>query len=807
MIQKVDNSVFSSEQSNTFNLKEFLSQMLSKWYWFAVSIFIGVSIAWMINQYLVPNYKVESTIVVDESGKELSRINYFKDVQLNNEGLIQINNQNHIGKLMSYYMNKEALINLKWNVSWYQKMLLYNKDLYGDEPYKVNIIPNKTNIKDVPIFIEQLSGDEYKITVNSQSKKDNIDLPVKFIQKGRFGEPFENKYFGFILERSNNKLTSQPNLFFQFNDPENLISVYQSNLKVFTLVDQSNLIHLSLSGSNPQHVTDYLNELAKVYINYSLSEKNLVAENTIRFIDNQLAIITDSLSTSENKFTNFRTNNQVVDLAQKGGIVMQKQENLESDKAMLQMRVDYLHNLSNDMNDAKKMKKIVAPSVLGINDPTLNALVLKLSDQYSRREVLSFTINDKAPTLQVLDREIQLTHDILAENVNNLLSTAEFELSDLQKREGRFSYQLSLLPKTEQQFNTLRRKFDLNNELYTFLLKMRAESAINYASNQPDVKELDPARIENAILTSPIKILNYLVGIVLGIIIPLIIISLYDYLNDSIQTKDIVEKFTKIPILGMIVHNDYNRFLLLQENPRSKLAESFRLLRTNLKFMLSIEKKNIIAVQSIFSDEGKSFISLNLANVLAMSNLKVLLVDLDMRMPSLHKVFNSENKNGISSFLSDQTNFDEIVEPTTIENLSFVSSGPIPPNPSELLEKVSFEKFIFEARKQFDYIVLDNPPISIFADGIITGRHADINLFILRFRQSKKDQVKLIDDLGKKNALPKPGLVLNDATKNNFAYGTNYSDRNGRKYYEDSNVIKVKKAEKTAHVNTQSFNS
>jgi capsular exopolysaccharide synthesis family protein len=307
-------------------------------------------------------------------------------------------------------------------------------------------------------------------------------------------------------------------------------------------------------------------------------------------------------------------------------------------------------------------------------------------------------------------------------------------------------------------------------------------------------------------LTSPNATLNYLVGIILGIIIPFIIIQLYDYFNDSIQTKEAVEKLTKIPILGMIAHNKFDQLLPLQEKPRSNFAESFRLLRTNLKFNLSTGKKNIIAVQSIFPNEGKTFISLNLANVLAMSNLKVLLVDLDMRIPSLHKVFNSENKNGISLFLSDQSNFDEIIETTTIENLSFISSGPIPPNPSELLDNVSFDNFILEAKKRFDYIVLDNPPISLVADGIITGKYADINLFLLRFRQSKKDEVRLIDDLGIKNTLPKLSLVLNDATNSNFAYGTNYSEKNGRGYYNDSNVTKVKKGEKTTQTMAESMN-
>jgi len=788
----MEKDMVAQDQKSRVKIKQFINKLLKVWYWFIISMILGVGLAWFVNHYQTPLYKLESIVMVDENKNTMTRVSFFKDIQPNNEPIVLINsNQSHIGKLKSYMINMKTLKNLGWDISWYQKGFLYNKDLYGEEPYKITILTGKSNLTGIPLTIKQISASDYRISVKGEARIRGISQKIEFDQKGRFGEPFLNNHFGFIVDHDNNRYNSKNGLFFVFNDLESLVLDYQNNLKVFNLVDQLDLLHLSLTGSNPQHEADYLNELSKTYINYGLEEKNRVAENTIKFIDNQLSIITDSLSISENKFTNFRTSNQVVDLAQQGDIVMQKQESLESERSILKMRVDYLHNLLNSTNNAQQLKQVVAPSVLGINDQNLNTLVLKLSDLYSKREALSFTIKDKAPQIQILDNEIKMTHNNIVENVTNLLSSAEVELSNLQKRQGSFSNQLSILPKTEQTLINLRRKFDLHNELYTFLLKMRAESAISYASNQPDIKVLDPARVETALMIRPMKMINYSIGFILGLIFPIFIVQLSEYLNDSLLKKEDVTKLTRVPILGSIVHYRDNEFLTLKDNPRSNLAESFRLLRTNLKFILPVDKKKVIAVQSTNPGEGKSFISSNLATILAMNNIKVLLIDLDMRLPSLHKKFNVDNNKGISSYLGNQNNFDEIIENTSIENLSFIPSGIIPPNPTELLDNENFSNLIIEAQKQFDYIIMDNPPLSIVADGIITGRHADINLFIVRFGYSKRGNLALINDLVSKNTLPKITMVLNDATKNN--YESSYNDKN-HAYYYSSKRDKLKNA-------------
>lgn len=782
MRQEINNSPYAVEQNNVFNSKKIIFRYLHKWYWFALSMFIGLFLAFFFNTYMPLKYNIYSSIIFDSNESASTKLNLTAGST--SENRVNIVDQNHAGILKSFMLNQKALENLGWNVSWYQKTLLYDKDLYGKEPFKVSLLPDKLNITGIPVYITKISDTEFKIKVDAKYKQGGVSYDVLVNQKGKFGEPFENQYFGFVLEKTNVQMGLISDLFFTINNLNNLVLKYQSSLKVIPNEKQKYMLELVLNEGNARRGVDYLNELTQYYVDYGLAEKNLVAENTMKFIDSQLKSVTDSLSTSENSFASFRTRTQTVDLNQEGGIVMQKKEVLESEKAVLEGRLEYLRNLRNYMNDAKQMKQIVVPSVFGITDQTFNAMVTKLSDLYSRREVLSFSVQDKAPSLILLDKEIQFTHNLLAQNINSLLAATESDLSNLNRRAGGFNSQLSLLPRTEQQFSALKRKFDLNSELYTYLLKMRAESAITYASNQPDVKILEKARMETVKLASPMTGVNFLIGLIIGFLVPFVSIMLIDYFNITIQSKEEIHELTKLPVAGMIIHNKSNKEMVVLENPRSNITESFRLLRTNLKYILAGDNKKVIAVQSTISGEGKSFVSMNLASVLAMNNLKVLLVGVDMRIPTLHNALNSNNKKGLSTYLSNQDRFEDIMEATPIENLIYIPAGPIPPNPVELLENSYFERFMEEAKSRFDYIILDSPPVSLVTDGIITGRHADVNLFVVRLRYSTREQIQFINEHEFKKTLPNLALVLNDAIKENFGSGNYYSYRNKGYYGE-----------------------
>jgi capsular exopolysaccharide synthesis family protein len=780
-----DPSQLFAEQNKPIDIKDLLHRLLKKWYWFVISIFVFICIAWLLNNYLSPSYKMESALVVEQSEDGISKANIFKELQAGYEGQQQVKNLNPVATLMSYNLNLETLESLDWKTSWFEKTPLYNKDLYPGEPYKVSPVPGKANAVGVLLEITKLSDTQYLVETDTKQNIGFGTREIKFSQKGTFGQPFENSYFSFVLDLPQVESVNRNNIFFEFNDYHAIILANQKNIHVTTDDLQPGLVSIQFKGSNPRRGVDYLNQLQQMFIHRSLEEKNKLAENKLRFIDSQLSGATDSLTSSESNFTSFKSKNRVVDIAQEGGLVLQKKEQLENELAVAQIRVDYFQNLQKSMSDPKQMSQVVSPTSLGITDPTLNSLVIKLGDLYTKREVMSYSVKDKAPSQQVLLKEIKLTQSNLSEVANNLLANAQLELQNLKTRQGGVSSQLSVLPQTEQRLVNLKRRFEMNTELYNFLVKLRTESAITYASNLPDAKVLDPARLETTKLSSPKTAINYLVAIILGLLIPFGMIKTGDYLNNSIKTKAEVEKLTKVPIAGVIIHNKYNMELTLADHPRSGIAESFRLLRTNLKYLLSREDEKIIALQSTLPGEGKSFVALNLATALALNNLNVLLVGVDMRMSKLHLSLKADNKTGISTYLSNQNSFGQVLQKTSLQNLSFVSSGPVPPNPAELLENGSFEKFLAEAKSKFDYIILDTPPISMVADGMIIGKLANVNLFILRFGHSSREEMNYINELVANKTLPHLNVVLNDATDENFGYGKSNGYKKNKGYYTD----------------------
>ena len=428
------------------------------------------------------------------------------------------------------------------------------------------------------------------------------------------------------------------------------------------------------------------------------------------------------------------------------------------------MKLEYYSNLKKYLNDAKQMRDLVAPSVVGITDVSLNSLVLKLSDLYSQRELLSYSVQEKNPNLVSIDNTIQYTQKILRENIDNLLSNTYGEITTLEQRKQKVNSALSNLPKTEQDLVNIKRSFDLNNDLYTFLLRKRAEIGIARASNAPEATILDTAALDSAVYVSPKKLQVILIGLLMGFAIPFTLVFLTNYLDNTVKNGDQVEGQVGLSVAGNIFVNRFKTELPVIGHPNSAITESFRSLRANLFHLTNSNDKKVIALHSTLAGEGKSFISANLAVALAINNKKVLLVEGDMRKPRLHALFKFTRENGLSTYLNGKMTFAQVIQPTKVNGLSFVAAGSESVHSSELLTNVSFEKFIKQARESFDYVIIDSVPMGVFSDAASIGRHADVNIVVVRMRYSKTSQLKAINKLAYEGVMQNLILVLNDVS-------------------------------------------
>lgn len=267
---------------------------------------------------------------------------------------------------------------------------------------------------------------------------------------------------------------------------------------------------------------------------------------------------------------------------------------------------------------------------------------------------------------------------------------------------------------------------------------------------------------ENAGKVTPKNSLNYMIALILGVVIPILIILLIDFFNNRIIDKKDIEDLTNVAIIGSIGHNSTDSDIPVAENSKSAIAESFRSLRTNIQYLLTEHGKKIISVSSTITGEGKTFVATNLAFIIAMSNKKTLLLGLDMRKPKIYKDFSIDNETGMSTYLINKSSYEEIIHPTESDNLWVTTSGPFPPNPAELLETERLQQFFEKAKKDFDYIVIDTPPVAIVTDAILLTKYSDTNIFVVRQNFSNKNVVLFIDELYNKKGLKNITLLVND---------------------------------------------
>ena len=766
-----------SERDDEIDLKELFFRLLSKWHWFVLFGFLGVSLGYMYSSHSQRLYEAESIILVKEEAHGLEAENLFEGMEFSGKTSIQ----NHLGILCSYTINLKTLQNLNWKTSWYKKGVLAEIELYEKAPFSVITQKNDINLSNVKITISPIDEKSYNISVNDKYFDEELMHDITFESIGKYGVPFENEYFNFTIKKTGS--ITKNDYILVFNDLEQMALNYRKKINVNLVDKNSELIQLKMQGASKGRIVDYLNELSQVYIKIGLEKKNRTSLNTVKFIDSQLYGIVDSLKMTGKKFTKFCSKEKSIDLSYQAELILDKIGELESAQAKINFRINYFQSLLNYMGDSENLGKVAVPSFVGIMDPGINTQVVKLIDLYSKKTTLSHIAREKNPSLIMLNSEIKNVLGSLKENVRNLLSNAEAEAQSLNTRKDSITMKLAALPETEQEMVNIKRRFDLNNDLYTFLLKKRAEAAITTASNTSDVQIVDAARLETVKVVSPKTLMLSAIGFFLGLMIPLIIILFKDFFNDSIKSVEDLEALCTSTVIGKIAHNQYSDELAITKYPRSGLAESFRELRVNLLHILENKKGGkVISIHSMICSEGKTFIAVNLAIILAMNSKKTLLVGCDLRKPRINRIFNTVNNIGLSDYLTRKKPFNSIICTSSVKNLSIANSGPIPPNPGELLDNGMFKEFINEAKKEYDYIILDNAPVALVADGILTSNYSNINLFVLRQDYSHKKQAKYINQLVEKKTIKQISIVLNDTVHKSYS---NSYETYGYEYYDE----------------------
>jgi tyrosine-protein kinase Etk/Wzc len=743
----------------SFNRKMILPAILRNWFWFLLAGGLGFGVAFILHKAFPGSYRSTMTILLINSPHQVpfhSSLDNNLEIQ---ESPINVQDEQTV--VSAYSLQLQTLQNLNWRTRWYKKSFIGKRDIYKEDPYIVSF-PDDSVLKNAELLITPLSATRYRVECDHKDRVADTDRIIRFTTTADFGQPFINNWFRFTLYPATPAVPVNGTQYvLVFNDLNFLAIEYQGAMEVKIVAPESDVLNVDLKGENVLRNVDYLNELGNTYLKFGLDQKNQSAINTLNFIRSQISGVADSLRTSGDRYTDFRTRNKVVDLTTEGAMVLQKVEDLDRQENLLKLKMDYYNGLNRHLNEGDSLKSFVAPP-LGDPDPDLSANVQKLSSLYSQRTALSLSVQPKNPKMIAVGDDISLTQKLIQNNIGSHLAATRDQIQSLELQKKENNDRLTNIPATERSFLDIKRGFDVNSTMYNFLLQKRAEAGIALASNNPDAKILDPATIPT---TGPIglkPVISAAIGVILGMLITLGIVLLKQYTNDRLREPEEATAALHLSVAGLIPHNRLKTELPVTQHPHSEITESFRNLRTNLRLLMKEGNTAMIAVHSATSGEGKSFIAANLASLLALGSKRALLIQADKHNTHLEELVGAQPRKDLTEYLEGTATFSELLTSTEIPGLSFIR-GSQPETPlSELMDTPNMEKFVREARAAFGFIIVDTPPISILSDARIMANYADINLFVLRIGYSTIKELSFINQTAEEETVKNMITVLND---------------------------------------------
>jgi tyrosine-protein kinase Etk/Wzc len=779
-------STQKESKSEAFVIKEFLLTALSYKYFYAVCFVVCLAFAFLTNKFSPRVYGVNSIIgpIEDKRPSLLGSNNLFSDIG----GFSQVRNlENDINSLNSFNLVSTTIKDLNLEVGYFtEKKNIFgqSRQIYMESPFTVTIDKSHIQPINVQIYVKILNDKSYRIRSTGEKitlynyvdngivSKDNI-LKIDTICK--FNETIKNKHYKFSISFNKDFYSAdskdESSMYFEFYHQDLLANNYLKRLKVEAVSLKSSLIKVSFQGENIGLTIDFLNKYLQSYLGDDLSKKNKIALNTVNFIDSQISEISDSLLKSESKLKDYRSANQVTDLSYQGQQALQEMTRIESERSTLQVQEHYYNYILDYFDKNKDVAGLTLPSSANVVDPIMNSLVLELSNLNTQRSSILSNNPEKNLFLGAIENKIKLQKQTIIENVRNSLNTLNLTQNELNYRAEKLSKEISKLPRTELNMVSMQRKFNLTDAIYTFLLQKRSEAAITMASNIPDYEILEPARETASIVLSPKKKLNWAMAIFLAMMIPTGFIILKDFFSEKITRVRDVEQLLGKPILSVIYTNSYQNEAAVYESPGSSIAESFRNLRSSLFLRFKSEQVKVILITSAQPKDGKSFISFNLAASIASVGYKTIILDCDLRRPTLHVKFKEVNSSGLSNYMTDRTSKEDIIRGSFINNLSFIPAGPVLPNSSELIEAGALDELISYLKEEYEYIIIDTTPSGLVADAALMIKYSNINLLICRNNFTRKDVLADVLNLFKTNRVDNFDVVFNDLNINESRYG------------------------------------
>lgn len=765
-------------QEEEINLREELDKYLKYWPWFVFGVILCVLIGFVYLKYTTAQYSTTASIIIkdEESKGPSSEMAAFADLGLLS-GMGASSIENEIGILRSKTLMTKTVKALDLNITYYDEAGVKSKELYTQSPFNVQVL--QLDEEKLSENIKEELGNRFLIQPQSENDFTLINTETEKAFEGKFGNPVNIGFADITLERTGIEPEEDLEVSVQFSPVESVVGKYRNGVQVNLTDKNSSLLELSLVDPVTEKAQDILDQLILEYNRQAIEDKNLVATNTASFIDERLSIINQELDSVEVGKEEFKESNQLTNIEAESELFIEN----ASEYKKRQQEVGTQLELANAMLDHLKGNRPsdLLPANLGIEESGVNEMIKEYNTLVlERNRILSASTNENPVVIRLNSQIDQMRSNVL-QSLERMRSNLLIAQEDLDRQAAVIGSQISAVPAKERQYRGIERQQNIKEALYLFLLEKREENSLSLAVTAPKAKIVDSAYSDSTPVSPKSKII-LLAALILGLLIPFLIIYIKNLLNNKVTDRTDIENTTKeIPIVGEIPRIARKESDLISVNDRSVLAEAFRIMVTNLQYLLvgagDKEKGIKLFVTSTVKGEGKTFIAFNLAITLANMGKKVIIVGADLRNPQLQRYeTNARSYSGVSDYLyNTETGVEDIIAKAKAhEKLDIIASGNIPPNPSELLRSERMARLLNELEGVYDYIIVDTAPSMLVADTFLINKYADLTLYVARAGYTEKKLLGFAVDAKNEGKLHDVSFVLNDVELANFGYGNKY---------------------------------
>ena len=784
------------------NLIDIIYYLIGNWYWFILCILVCLGITYFRYARITYRYSASVTAIIKNAGDDIrtARLDAYdkmvNTVSVSTEEL----------QLRSMTIMSEVIKALDADVSYVDQIKFRNVELYTSlSPVRVAFDRDNSDPGTFSVTVMPLDAHNIRLHTSSGSQTvalgDTISLGsgrVVFLPTANYGP----ETYGQQIHISKEPVTWAANHFI-------------SSLRI---THNKQILRLTVEDFNAQRAADVVNMLVVKYNEAAVREKNRVAVNTERFINERLAIIEQELGSVEGSMAAFKTENQLMSVGDAASMYLGDSRGYGAELVEVETRLSLSNYLKDYIVKSADTFQMI-PANMGIDDPNVDLVVSQYNEQILRREKLITASSTESPAVRQVDASLNSMRSNILGLIQNLQTSLEIQKRDLSERERAAVQKFSAMPSKELQMLEIQRQQSIKQELYLYLLNKREENALSQAMADDNLRVIDPAWA-NYTPSYPQRMKMALLAILIGLLIPAVILIARLFLDTKIRTRKEIEENIDVPFLAEIPLNKDLRHIIFKSskhkhdadkpspfvydpNSHSVFTEAMRMMCTNLAFLDPDSKlPMVIATTSYSSSSGKTFVTANMVACLADAQKRVVLVDTDMRKRSMSGAFELKHKTlGLSNYLYDlDVKLDDILHQDARPGIDFIPAGPTPPNPTELLARPRFDELITLLRERYDYILLDGVPIQMLADPLVMNRVVDTNLFILRSGQLDRRILPQLDELNEKRHLHNMAIVFNGPQVKrrhgygfgSYGYGYGYGYGAGYGYYGEEEAKKKK---------------